>query len=356
MKKVFIALLSFLTLSAWGQGGGSLLRFDDLVWDFGTIQEVRGKVSHTFTFTNTGSQPVVVESVEASCSCTVPFFSRAPVMPGKEGTIEVTYDPRDRPGVFIRDITVVSGGGKNVVVLKIKGLVTPRPRTVEDDYPFELQQGLRLTTGYLNFDRVGQGQAKSMVIGCVNTSRRDVELRVADPDAAAWFRIAAPAKICAGCRADITLTFDLTRTTAWGVLCAQPDIYINGVKNGHGIVATVLATDNFDGVGIDSAPKSKLDAQFFHFGDASAGKKLSHSFTLENVGASTLIVRAVKYGNGTTGSLREGTRIEPGRSVRFSITLPTEGTMGGRVIGSVTLIVNDPIRPMREIRLVANVN
>ena len=251
MKKVFLFAILLASAAVYGQQGASTLRFDVQTWDFGTINETKGVVSHDFGFTNTGKVPVVVESVEVSCGCTSPTFSRAPVMPGKKGTVTIAYDPKDRPGAFLKEISVITvTGGNNRAVdrLNIKGVVTPRARTVEDDYPFVTLQGVRFSTPYLNFDRVGQGETKSMTVGYINTSRRSAEVKLSDPAANPWFRITSPGMVCAGCKGEITLTFDLRRTTAWGTLTATADIFVDGVKNGYGLQATALATDNFDAV------------------------------------------------------------------------------------------------------------
>ncbi|MFR6415865.1 MAG: DUF1573 domain-containing protein [Alistipes shahii] len=50
-------------------------------WDFGTIRESDGRVSHTFTGVNRGDKPLVILDVVTSCGCTVPEFSRQPDHP-----------------------------------------------------------------------------------------------------------------------------------------------------------------------------------------------------------------------------------------------------------------------------------
>ncbi len=95
-------------------------------YDFGTIREADGPVSHTFTITNTGDTPLVITSVRAACGCTRPEYSKEPVSPGKSVDIKVTYLPAGRPGEFKRDITVKSNA-KNAkrMVLSIAGTVIP---------------------------------------------------------------------------------------------------------------------------------------------------------------------------------------------------------------------------------------
>jgi len=47
-----------------------------------------------FRFRNTGSNPLLIESVSSSCSCTVPDYTKAPVKSGSTGIIKLTtsYD------------------------------------------------------------------------------------------------------------------------------------------------------------------------------------------------------------------------------------------------------------------------
>src|SRR5688572_19226195 len=60
--------------------------------DFGTIkQDTENK--YVFTFTNTGSEPLIIESATGSCGCTVPNYPKAPIPPGGKGDIEVVYKP-----------------------------------------------------------------------------------------------------------------------------------------------------------------------------------------------------------------------------------------------------------------------
>lgn len=89
----------------------SVLEFPQQVWNFGTIREADGAVSHEFEFENKGKSPVVIEKVTVTCGCTTPQYSREPVRPGGRGTIRIAYNPEGRPGAFRKDITIQSSGG-----------------------------------------------------------------------------------------------------------------------------------------------------------------------------------------------------------------------------------------------------
>ena len=61
----------------------SSFKYDKRVHDFGTIKEKDGKVSHTFTFTNTSILPVVISDVNSWCGCTTAEYTKTPILPGK---------------------------------------------------------------------------------------------------------------------------------------------------------------------------------------------------------------------------------------------------------------------------------
>jgi hypothetical protein len=73
--------------------------------NFGEIPE-GDKVSHTFKFKNTGSNPLKVENVKPSCGCTTPDWSREDVAPGAEGFVTVEFDSKGKTGVQKKSVTV----------------------------------------------------------------------------------------------------------------------------------------------------------------------------------------------------------------------------------------------------------
>ncbi len=80
------------------RGGTTTIAFDSDIVDFGTIQDGE-KVTHEFTFTNTGDEPLVISNARGSCGCTVPEWERNPVMPGETGSLTVEYDSTNKGGV-----------------------------------------------------------------------------------------------------------------------------------------------------------------------------------------------------------------------------------------------------------------
>ena len=77
-----------------------------------------------FEFTNTGDKPLTVSQAHASCGCTVPQFSKAPIPPGGKGKIYVTYNGKGRAGgQFRKVITVVSSASNSLARIYVEGTI-----------------------------------------------------------------------------------------------------------------------------------------------------------------------------------------------------------------------------------------
>lgn len=98
------------------------ITFKEEVYDFKEVPE-GPQVTHEFVFTNTGKEPLVLSNVRASCGCTTPSWPKEPVLPGKEGTIVVTYNTQGRPGPFTKTVTITSNADVPEKVITIKGEV-----------------------------------------------------------------------------------------------------------------------------------------------------------------------------------------------------------------------------------------
>jgi hypothetical protein len=95
-------------------------------FDFGKIPQ--GKpVTHVFTFTNTGTTPIKLDNVQASCGCTTPEWSKDEVAPGASSKITVGYNAAAE-GPFTKLITLTYNGTQNKQIT-IKGEVWKTPTT-----------------------------------------------------------------------------------------------------------------------------------------------------------------------------------------------------------------------------------
>ena len=129
MKKIFAFYMLMLVVSM-----GCILaqdkadiKFDKTTHNFGTFSESNPIVSCVFTFTNVGNAPLVIHQAIASCGCTVPEFTQEPVMPGKKGTIKITYNGTGKyPGHFKKSITLRTNAKVEMMRLYVEGDMTEK--------------------------------------------------------------------------------------------------------------------------------------------------------------------------------------------------------------------------------------
>lgn len=94
---------------------GPAITFEATEHNFGDIAQ-GDVVEHTFTFTNTGTQPVVIDRVDVTCGCTSPAWTKEAVMPGKTGFVKAKYNSAGRMGQQKKAITIHSNTGEPTYV------------------------------------------------------------------------------------------------------------------------------------------------------------------------------------------------------------------------------------------------
>lgn len=120
---MLLACLGYATAQEKQEKQASI-KFDKVNYDFGKFSENDPIQKCTFTFTNNGDAPLVINQAVASCGCTIPSYTKKPVKPGEKGKIEVTYDGKGKfPGHFKKTITVRTNGVPEMTRLYIEGIM-----------------------------------------------------------------------------------------------------------------------------------------------------------------------------------------------------------------------------------------
>ncbi len=94
----------------------------DSSFDFGKVSEGEN-VEYNYRFKNTGSNPLIITNVPASCGCTVPEKPEAPIMPGEIGFIKVKFNSEGRVGQAHKTVTVMSNANPGFPPLQLTGEV-----------------------------------------------------------------------------------------------------------------------------------------------------------------------------------------------------------------------------------------
>ena len=129
MKKIILTMMtlacSIVMMAQEPAPAPAQIKFDKTTHNFGTFSEKNPVQTCTYSFTNVGGQPLVVNQAMAGCGCTVPEFTSTPVQPGEKGEIKVTYNGGGRfPGHFKKSVTVRTNGSVEITRIYIEGDMT----------------------------------------------------------------------------------------------------------------------------------------------------------------------------------------------------------------------------------------
>lgn len=89
--------------------------------DFGTLK-LKVPATVNFRFKNIGDSPLIIDNVRSICGCTATEWTETPVLPGKEGFIQVEFDAR-KEGYFYKKVTVFFNGQRKGEKLYVEGFV-----------------------------------------------------------------------------------------------------------------------------------------------------------------------------------------------------------------------------------------
>ncbi len=107
-------------------GPTTSIKFAKDVHSFGTVQE-ESENMYSFTFTNTGKEPLIIQDAKGSCGCTVPNYPKQPIMPGKTGTIDVKFTPyKGQIGPAEKTVTVTANTEPSATIVKIQANVVEK--------------------------------------------------------------------------------------------------------------------------------------------------------------------------------------------------------------------------------------
>lgn len=98
----------------------------DVTWksesiDVGNIPQGKPKLIR-FELTNTSKKPIIIENVAPSCGCTTANYTKTPILPGKTGFVEASYNAAN-VGAFVKTVNVTTSDSKTPKTLTFKGTV-----------------------------------------------------------------------------------------------------------------------------------------------------------------------------------------------------------------------------------------
>lgn len=121
MKLYLYSLLITLN-SAIGFGQSAEFSFDNTFHKFPKAKAGQS-LTHYYVFKNTGKAPLVIDSYEVACHCTVIDFPKYPIAPGKTDSLKLTFDTKGKSGNQDREIVLFANTKHKETYLRFKVFV-----------------------------------------------------------------------------------------------------------------------------------------------------------------------------------------------------------------------------------------
>lgn len=106
---------------------GPVLTLEKSTHEFGDIYQ-GDVVEHTFKFTNTGNQPLLITNIATSCGCTTPQWPRDPIMPGGKGELKVGFNSAGKMNKQTKVLPITSNSVTEVSITFTTNVLDKKPQ------------------------------------------------------------------------------------------------------------------------------------------------------------------------------------------------------------------------------------
>lgn len=346
-------LLLLISFGARAQQAEPIL-FGEKVHDFGEINEEGGSVNYEFGFTNNSGRPIRILTVQASCGCTTPGWSKEVILPGKPGFIKASFDPKGRPGYFNKSLTVTTDLDRNSISLQIKGQVVGRNREVKPtDFPVE-SGSLRLKFNSFHLGKVfinREPVEKNFAIRNAGNKPVNFTGKINGP---AYIKVETPKSLAPDEQGTIKIIYDGKARNQYGFVSDNIEIETDdNVLPAKSFTVFATLEEYFAPLSSDELSKAavlRMDVSAIDFGRIKEGTILVREVAVRNDGKKDLTIRSLQ-GNCScvTGSV-ESTTLKPGAETKLKIAFATQGRTGIQQ-KAITIYSNDPRNPVQRVTL-----
>jgi hypothetical protein len=358
MKKVLFTLFFIsLLIPAFSQQAKQL-QFKGEIHDFGTIGEGNGPVTHEFVFTNNSSRPVKILTVQASCGCTTPGWSKEPVEAGKTGFIQASFNPKGRPGFFTKSLTVTTDLEANPIILQIKGQVSNEAKPSDNEYPI-VNGGLRFKGSSFNMGKVFlKDEFVVREFPFFNAGQKPVTFtgNFASPK---YIRVEVePKALAVGEKGIVRISYNGKLKNQYGFQSDNVELHtddeVNPVKS-FSVYATLEEYfPQLSAEELAKAPQLRLTAYELDFGKIKNATRTTKEIQFTNTGKKELHIHSLQGNCTCIAATASKTIVKPGDNSVIKIAFDPQDRTGTQQ-KAVTIYSNDPKNPVQRLTFTAYV-
>lgn len=352
MRILINVLVVLISTCAMGQVSESLV-FEQKLFDFRDILESSGSAEHEFVFVNKSPKPVQIVSVNTSCGCTTPGWTKEMVASGKSGFVKVRFDPRGRPGYFSKTLSVTTNVDKAPIVLTIRGsVVTSQP---ELDYTVN-KGSLSFTNGSFNVGKVyinKEPLSKSFTVK--NKGNSSIQF-VRTTSSADYITVITPEILEPGKEGEIRVVYDGHKRNVYGFYTDNIQIYTTDLQEPIKSFSVYATVEEFFPT-LSAAELEKASALVFssysiELGTWKSDKEFERNLVFRNAGKNDLIIRSMQPNCDCFTAKAEHTTIKPDQTGNITVKFKYPGRVGTSQ-KALTIFSNDPKNPTQQIMLIS---
>lgn len=340
-NKIILTLGLMLSVSTLFAGGGSL-KFQKQIHNFGTILETDGDATFVFKFKNVGKGPIRILQILTSCGCTTSDYTKTAINAGDSGFVKAIFDPKDRPGPFSRNLTVITNGLPETYTLVVEGTVGSPNAELYASFPYKIGN-TRFSRNEFQMGDVKEDKIDSAYFAMYNESSKQLIVR----NVLSSYPIHADFKNTAipmGGGQTLMITFNGTMCKEYGPRIDTLRILTND-DSIH--VKTFLVKSNIVQNFSKLTPKELAVVPVFVTGERDGiitelyqGEVGTYTFPVENKGKSDLLIKGFYSDCKCMTARFEKDKLKKGKG-KLIVTIDTK-KMHGNVIKRITVITNDP--------------
>ena len=322
------------------------VEFDKTVHDFGDVSITDGPLSCTFTLTNKGTEPISIYEVVSSCGCTDVNWTKGTLAPGQSGSISATYKNEDGPLPFDKTLTVYISGVKRPVVLRLRGVVHEKKKSLSELYGAQKLGDFGLKARQFKTSTLKQGLSTSETATVANLGKKPLKVEWADVSPQLAVNV-SPNPIPAGSTATLSFTIK-SDSSLYGKTVYSATPVLNGKKASAPLEISAYTQENFASWSAkqrDDAALPVFSASTLNIGVVQQGARLELDFECTNKGKTALhIYKAdVEHSALKPVSLPD---VVPGAKGLMHFSLDTSALPKGENVIMISLTTNAPLRPV----------
>lgn len=328
------------------------LKFDNVQFDFGTIEESDGEITHDFVLRNGGTSPFVVTDVRAHCGCTTFDYSRRPLMPDSTTTIRVVFNPQNQVGTIARKIYIRTSVADTVLMLR--GTVRPRHRTAAERCNLAVGSSLFLDSNAHDFGTIEHGTLPRSSFSVYNGSNSAVTLHLVPAIESGYLDIRYPHELQPHEEGVIDFGYNIYEDT-YGTINDILAIDVNGQRSEIQLIIGGIAIDARPKTDIKGAAKMNLSENFIKFGTLKRNSATRYAkIEICNIGTKPLHIRRIETAADVVQLRFEGsTTIAAGESRWLVVSIVPQKQRFGVVTDKIKIISDDMSKPVRTLRVSA---